>query len=119
TAREEAKAVIAARIAASARLKPARTTPVPAKPAPKAPHRAQPPAAPHARSKGAPPAEAAAPAVTPSPAVAAEAAPPPLSSRQRAGSDALENSILAAIAEAVDVLVEDSSGRKQQAARAA
>ena len=119
TAREEAKAVIAARIAASARLKPARTTPVPAKPAPKPPHRAQPPAAAHARSKGAPPAEAAAPAATPSPAAAAEAAPPPPSSRQRAGSDALENSILAAIAEAVDVLVEDSSGRKQQAARAA
>lgn len=69
-AREEAKAIIAARIAASAKLKP---------------------------SKSAPPAKAAKPA--------AKAAP-------RRGPDpnaeALESSILAAIAEAVDVLVDDS-----------
>src|SRR5690606_11432134 len=89
-AREEAKAVIAARIAASAKLKPGRTMPVPAKPAPKAPsprphqHPQSPPA--HGPAKPPPADEAAPPA-------AAHAAPP------QDHSDALENSILAAIAQ--------------------
>jgi len=79
SAREEAKAVITARIAASAKMKP--RAPVPAKAAPR------PPPAP-------PPAEPETPAQD-------------RSTQQT--SDALESSILAAIAEAVDVLVEDSS----------
>lgn len=93
SAREEAKAVIAARIAGAARMKPAGTrTPIPAKPAPKTP---------------APPAPAAAePEAAPAPAAPAAAAPTPAAG---AKADALENSILAAIAEAVDVLVEDSN----------
>jgi hypothetical protein len=84
SAREEAKAVIAARIAGAARMKPAGSrTPIPAKPAPKSP---------------APPAE-------PAPAPAAEAP----AKREGGNGDTLEHSILAAIAEAVDVLVEDSA----------
>lgn len=78
-AREEAKAVIAARIAASAKLKPG------ARPAPAA--------------KAAPKAPLATPAQ-------ARSAQPQKRSADRA-SDALESSILAAIAEAVDVLVDD------------
>jgi hypothetical protein len=94
SAREEAKAVIAARIAGAARMKPAGTrTPIPAKPAPKAPAPPPPPEEPEA-----PPVAAAAP---PLPADGGE-------------SDALENSILAAIAEAVDVLVEDSNEEHQE-----
>ncbi len=90
SAREEAKAVIAARIAGAARMKPAGTrTPIPAKPAPKAP---------------------ASPAA-PEPPPVAESAPPPAS--EGAKAEALENSILAAIAEAVDVLVEDSDDEDQ------
>ncbi|HVY21714.1 MAG TPA: NYN domain-containing protein [Bauldia sp.] len=86
SAREEAKAVIAARIAGAARMKPAGTrTPIPAKPAPKAPS-PPPQAAPE------PPEE--------------EGAPPPAAG---GNAEALESSILAAIAEAVDVLVEDSA----------
>jgi len=86
TAREEAKAVIAARIAGAAKIKPAGTrTPLPAKPAPKVPQ---------------PPAEEEVPAT---------AAAPSAASRSQENADALENSILAAIAEAVDVLVEDSA----------
>lgn len=85
-AREEAKAVIAARIAASARLKPAAARPgTPAKPAAKSP------TAPSAKS-----------------------APARRSTADQA-SDALETSILAAIAEAVDVLVDD--GAKEEAPR--
>ena len=77
-AREEAKAVIAARIAASAKMKNgSRPTTVPSK----AP--AQPPP------------------------LAEERTPPPGSRATQPSSDALENSILAAIAEAVDVLVDD------------
>jgi hypothetical protein len=84
-AREEAKAVIAARIAASAKFKNGSRPAVPAKPAPPAAALPAPPAPPTA-------AEAA-----------ADTAP------TQASSAALENSILAAIAEAVDVLVEDSN----------
>jgi hypothetical protein len=86
-AREEAKAVIAARIAASARLKPASGRPAtPAKPAAKAP-----PAPPPAKS------------------------PQTRRSTAEQASDALETSILAAIAEAVDVLVDD--GAEEEAPR--
>ncbi|MEJ0013974.1 MAG: NYN domain-containing protein [Bauldia sp.] len=93
SAREEAKAVIAARIAGAARMKPAGTrTPIPAKPAPKAP---------------APPAEP-----EPEPVANEAAAPLPADGPK---SDALENSILAAIAEAVDVLVEDSGDEDEHA----
>jgi hypothetical protein len=86
SAREEAKAVIAARIAASANIKrPVRPTapqtPVPANTAPSTA-----PAEPPVAEEQAPPQEARAPNVSP---------------------DMLENSILAAIAEAVDVLVDD------------
>ncbi len=88
TAREEAKAVIAARIAGAAKIKPAGTrTPLPAKPAPKVPA----PPAPEVEDE------------------AAEAAAPPSAARSQENAEALENSILAAIAEAVDVLVEDSA----------
>ena len=83
-AREEAKAVIAARIAASAKLKPATRPAVPPKSAGKA---------------GAPSTQR------------------PVSSRKNSGDqtpDELETSILAAIAEAVDVLVDDNA--KQEAA---
>jgi hypothetical protein len=87
-AREEAKAVIAARIAASARLKPAAARPgTPVKPAAKSP-------------------------AAPSPA---KAAPTRRTTAEQA-SDALETSILAAIAEAVDVLVDD--GAKEETPRA-
>jgi hypothetical protein len=87
-AREEAKAVIAARIAASARLKPAAARPATtAKPAAKSP-------------------------AAPSPA---KAAPTRRTTAEQA-SDALETSILAAIAEAVDVLVDD--GAKEETPRA-
>ena len=86
SAREEAKAVIAARIAASAKLKAGSRAPIPAKAAPK------PPAAPRAEE----------------PAPASEAAAASMR-RAKQDTDALENSILAAIAEAVDVLVEDST----------
>jgi hypothetical protein len=96
SAREEAKAVIAARIAGAARMKPAGTrTPIPAKPAPKAP----------APAASTPPPEAEAKPVAPPPS----AAPPPPSPAESGNPDALESSILAAIAEAVDVLVEDSA----------
>lgn len=93
-AREEAKAVIAARIAASAKIKkPTRPTapqtPVPANTAPStAP--AEPP------EEHAVPAEARAATVSP---------------------DMLETSILAAIAEAVDVLVDDQDPVEAQPAR--
>ena len=91
SAREEAKAVIAARIAASAKMKPAGSrSPLPAKPAPKAP-----------------PAPAPATASEPAP-VAATKGPAPKERSAKETSDALESSILAAIAEAVDVLVDDS-----------
>jgi hypothetical protein len=93
SAREEAKAVIAARIAGAARMKPAGTrTALPAKPAPKTPQdtSSAPPPQPEAKPV------AAAPAPLPPPA-------------QAESGDALESSILAAIAEAVDVLVEDST----------
>lgn len=75
-AREEAKAIIAARIAASAKLKPA----------------ARPPASSKSGGKAAP-------------------TPPPKSAPKKNANqtaDELETSILAAIAEAVDVLVDDS-----------
>jgi hypothetical protein len=85
-AREEAKAVIAARIAASAKLKNGSRPAVPAKPAPSPPAVPAPPERPPANRA---PADSA------------------------ASSAALENSILAAIAEAVDVLVEDSSDDDQ------
>jgi hypothetical protein len=86
-AREEAKAVIAARIAASARLKPAAGRPAtPARPPAKAP-----PAPPPAKS------------------------PQTRRSTAEQASDALETSILAAIAEAVDVLVDD--GAEEEAPR--
>ncbi|HVY18784.1 MAG TPA: NYN domain-containing protein [Bauldia sp.] len=91
TAREEAKAVIAARIAGAAKMKPAGTrTPLPAKPAPKVP---PPPA---------PPVDEEEEEAMPAP-------PPPTPARSQENADALESSILAAIAEAVDVLVEDSA----------
>jgi hypothetical protein len=87
TAREEAKAVIAARIAGAAKIKPAGTrTPLPAKPAPKVPA----PPAPQVEED--------------EPATAAASA-----DRAQENAEALESSILAAIAEAVDVLVEDST----------
>jgi hypothetical protein len=98
SAREEAKAVIAARIAGAARMKPAGTrTPIPAKPAPKAPT---------------PPAPSPEPEAKPAPAPA-PAAQPPAQSAEGGNADALENSILAAIAEAVDVLVEDSATEQE------
>jgi hypothetical protein len=104
-AREEAKAVIAARIAASAKLKPSRGVPVPAKPAPKAP----PPPRP-AQSHGPAQGPAQAPGQAHAQAKPAPAAPPGRAPQaSKTNSDALEHSILAAIAEAVDVLVEDSA----------
>ena len=84
SAREEAKAVIAARIAASAKLKPGNRAPIPAKAAPRPPSVQEP-----LRD------------------TEVKTAPPARSAQQN--SDALEHSILAAIAEAVDVLVEDST----------
>jgi hypothetical protein len=104
-AREEAKAVIAARIAASAKLKPSRGVPVPAKPAPKAPPSPR-PAQSHGPAQG--PAQGHGQAhVQAKPAPAAPPGRAPQASKTN--SDALEHSILAAIAEAVDVLVEDSA----------
>lgn len=79
-AREEAKAIIAARIAASAKLKPSKTAPG-----------AKPAAKPGPAAKGAPP---------------RRTGPDPQ-------SEALESSILAAIAEAVDVLVDDGGGEDE------
>ena len=87
-AREEAKAVIAARIAASAKLKNGSRPSLPGKPA---------------LSK------AATPDLPAQPPPAAEKAAAPQRHMTQASTDALESSILAAIAEAVDVLVEDSS----------
>lgn len=81
-AREQAKAVIAARIAASAKLKSA--------------------------GKGTATARTAARQAAAAPAKPAQ---PQKRSTDRA-SEALESSILAAIAEAVDVLVDDNSGRE-------
>ncbi|HEX9569596.1 MAG TPA: NYN domain-containing protein, partial [Rhodospirillales bacterium] len=81
-AREEAKAVIAARIAASARLKPSSRT-APAKPAAKAP-------------------------VT-------NSQPEPRKKAADQASNELETSILAAIAEAVDVLVDDRANEEASA----
>jgi hypothetical protein len=97
-AREEAKAVIAARIAASAKLKPSRGVPVPAKPAPKAPSSR--PAQPEVNATPQHP-----PAAKPATTTPAPRGPQP----SKTNADALESSILAAIAEAVDVLVEDSA----------
>jgi hypothetical protein len=88
-AREEAKAVIAARIAASAKLKPTAKPAPPAKPA----------------AKGAPPA----PAKSSAPRKGAAEQTP----------DELETSILAAIAEAVDVLVDDSAKQEPEPEEAA
>jgi hypothetical protein len=87
-AREEAKAVIAARIAASAKLKNGSRPSLPGKPA---------------LSK------AATPDLPAQPPPAVEKAAAPQRHMTQASTDALESSILAAIAEAVDVLVEDSS----------
>jgi hypothetical protein len=114
-AREEAKAVIAARIAASAKLKPSRGVPVPAKPAPKAPSSSA-PSSPSSSSRPAQP-QANVPAATPPHAPQHPPAPKPTAAApaargtqpSKSNSDALEHSILAAIAEAVDVLVEDSA----------
>ena len=96
TAREEAKAVIAARIAGAAKMKPATSrAPLP----PKAPPPVEPPAEEEAPARG----------------KARTAAPkPPAESSEN--SDALESSILAAIAEAVDVLVEDSAVEPEEEA---
>jgi hypothetical protein len=95
SAREEAKAVIAARIAGAAKIKPVGTrTPLPAKPAPRVP---------------APPAPPVEDEEMPATATAASAG------RAQENAEALENSILAAIAEAVDVLVEDSAAEPEEA----
>lgn len=101
SAREEAKAVIAARIAASAKLRPGSRTPLPAKAAPKLPVEPNPPAEIEAESALPPP--------EPVVEVTSEAEGPQEGLTQP-NSEALENSILAAIAEAVDVLVEDTNG---------
>jgi len=97
TAREEAKAVIAARIAGAAKMKPATSrAPLPQK-APAPPQAAEPP-------------EEEEEEIAPRKARAPAANPPPTSAEN---SDALESSILAAIAEAVDVLVEDSAAEPE------
>ena len=101
-AREEAKAVIAARIAASAKLKPG------AKTAQKTPPQAPPR---HAIEAPAPPPPAA--------RAARPALPTRAPQRTPQQSDAFEDSILAAIAEAVDVLVEDGSAEPLEPAEPA
>lgn len=89
-AREEAKAVIAARIAASAKMK---------KTPPRATGDAQPPAG----ASGAPP------TAPPEPAGGEETAARNPKRAAPVSAENLETSILAAIAEAVDVLVDDST----------
>ena len=90
TAREEAKAVIAARIAASAKMK-------------KTPSRTAGDAPPPAGANGAPP------TAPPEPAAAEENAARNPKRAAPVSAENLETSILAAIAEAVDVLVDDST----------
>jgi hypothetical protein len=95
-ARDDARAVIAARIAASARIKAGTRAPAATRSAPKAPPAETTPA-PRAASAQARPAP---PTATPRGFQQTPSPHPP---------DALEDSILAAIAEAVDVLVEDGN----------
>ena len=95
--REETRAAITARIAASAKLKPGARSPM-AKPQPARPVQKDRPV--QARPNP--------PAPTP------RRAPPPATPAR--APDALEDSILAAIAEAVDVLVEDRGNAHESAA---
>jgi hypothetical protein len=90
-AREEAKAVIAARIAASAKMRKTPARPGSAQPAP----------------NGAPS------TLPPEPPAAEENVARTAGRAQAVSSETLETSILAAIAEAVDVLVDDSAANAQ------